>query len=155
MKIALYGFLIAAAMMIPTKPLELGKLKPVEVIQIDYRGDLVQIKTDTGDSGQGKTVELAIRNLRETTAGTVYLDTAEYVLLPKNESVVERMSPYLKKNVRLCLWRGEMKLDEVAAYLDAHSPKMKLKDYRAGMQLEVLKEEKGRIRLEEKISKKV
>ena len=155
MRIAVYGVLIAAALMIPTKPLELGKLKPVEVIQIDHQGDLIQIKTDTGDSGQGKTVELAIRDLQETTAGTVYLDTAEYVLVPKDESGVEQMSPYLKNGVRLCQWEGEIKLDEVAEYLDVHNPKMKLKGYRLGMELEVLKAEKGRIRLQEKISKKV
>ena len=155
MRIAVYGVVIAAALMIPTKPLELGKLKPVEVIQIDQQGDLIQIKTDTGDLGQGKTVELAIRDLQETTAGMVYLDTAEYVLLPKDESVVGQVSPYLKNGVRLCQWEGEMKLDEVAVYLDAHSPKIKLEAYRLGMQLEVLTEENGRIRLQEKISKKV
>ena len=155
MKIIIYGVLIAAALMMPTKPLELGKLKPVEVIQIDNRGGRIQIKTDTGDSGDGKTVELAIRDLQETTAGTVYLDTAEYALLPKDAAVVEQMTPYLKRSVRLCQWEGEMKLDEVAVYLDAHGPKLKLKDYRMGMQLEILKEENGIMRLQEKTSKKV
>ena len=155
MKIVIYGVLIAVALMIPTKPLELGKLKPVEVIQIIHSEELIQIKTDTGDSGKGKTVELAIQDLQKTTAGTVYLDTAEYVLVAKDQAVAEGMLPYLKETVRLCQWEGEMKLDEVAEYLDAHSPKMKLKDYRAGMLLEILKEENGSIRLQEKTSKKV
>ena len=156
MKILAYGILIAAALLVPTTPQELDKLKPVEVIRIDKRGEFMLLETDTGDSGRGKTVNQAIADLQETAAGTVYLDTAEYVLLPgEEEPVLCQLVPYLKGSVRLCHWEGDVKLDEAAKYLDTHRPKMKLKDYRAGIHPEVLKEENGRIRLKGKISKKV
>ena len=151
MKKVLYGLLIAAALAVPTRPLELGKLKPMEVIRIDRQGEFILLETDTGDSGRGRTVEQAIWNLRETTAGTVYLDTAEYVLLPEqHDEVLTQLTPYLKKSMQLCRWTGEIELEKAAKYLDNHSPNMRLKDYRPGMPLKVLKGEKGGLRLQEK-----
>ena len=148
MKMMLYGILIALSLLVPTRPLELGKLKPVELIRIDKTGDRILIETDTGVWGQGKTVNQAIRDLQDTTAGTVYLDTAEYVLLPEDENLLHQMEPYLRGIVVLCRWEGEIKLDEAAKYLDAHKPETKLKAYQSGMQLETLTGENGRLHLE-------
>ena len=150
MKRILYCILIVAAWVVPTRPLELGKLKPVEVIRIEQNGDQIVIETDTGDSGRGMTINQAIWNLRETTAGTVYLDTAEYILIPKDETIAEQISPYLKNTVRLCNWEGEMKLEEVAQYLNAHKPRMVLKQYNVGMPLQTLVGERGKFQLLEK-----
>ena len=150
MKMVIYGILIASAMLVPTRPLELGKLKPVETILIEKRDDGILIKTDTGDIGRGRTVNQAIWNLHETTAGTVYLDTAEYLLLPSDETVLKQMYPYLRKTVRISQWAGEVELEEAAKYLDVHKPNVQLKAYQEGISLQVLEEENGRFRLREK-----
>lgn len=150
MKMTIYAILIAAAFLIPTRPLELGKLKPVEVIKIEKQGERILIETDTADTGIGKTVKQAIWNLHETAAGTVYLDTAEYILLPPDETLPDDISPYLRENVRACRWEGKMKLEEAAEYLDAHRPRMKLKDYQTGVPLQTLVWKNGRFHLQEK-----
>ena len=150
MKMVIYGILIAAALLVPTRPLELGKLKPVEVIRIEKRGQQVIIETDTGDSGHGKTVNQAVWDLRETTAGMVYLDTAEYILLPKDETVLKQVIPYLRNSVRLCHWEGEIKLEEVGEYLDVHRPSVRLKQYAERVPLQTLEAKNGRLRLREK-----
>lgn len=151
MKMLIYAALVVAALLVPTTPQELGKLKPVEVIRVEKRGEFVLLETDTGDSGHGKTVNQAIWNLRETAAGTVYMDTAAYVLLPEEEeSVLCQLRPYLKESVGLCNWEGDIKLDKAAKYLHAHSPKVKLEDYWEGMPLQILKGEKDTLRLLEK-----
>lgn len=154
MKMIIYGILIVSAMLVPTRPLELGKLKPVEVIRVEKNDEGILIETDTGDSGRGRTVNQAVWNLHETTAGTIYLDTAEYILLPMDETVLMEVCPYLRGDIRICHWVGEMKLEEAAKYLDAHRPNMRLKEYRAGTLLQVLEGENGRFRLREKNIKK-
>lgn len=154
MKLILYGILIAAALLVPKRPLELGKLKPVEVIRIEQVGEQFVVETDTGDSGRGATVSQAVWNLRETTAGTVYMDTAEYVLLPADERVLVQIAPHLRGSVRLCHWQGEIKLEETGKYLDVHKPSVMLKQYKMGMPLQILKGENGRLHLQEKTIEK-
>ena len=150
MKRVIYGILIAGAMAIPTRPLELGKLKPVEVVRIDKRGEQILIETDLGDSGSGKTVAEAILDLKERTPGTVYLDTAEYALIPKDETILTQIAPYLQEKVRICHWEGEMEIERVAEYLDVHRPNVKLKDYQTGSLLQTLEWKKDSFYLCEK-----
>ena len=153
MKMIIYAILITSAMLVPTRPLELGKLKPVEVIRVSRSDEGVLIETDTGDSGRGRTVNQAIWNLHESTAGVVYLDTAEYLLVPPDEMVLKQISPYLRESIRICQWTGEMKLEAAAKYLDVHKPDVQMKEYRVGTALQVLETENGRFCLHEKISK--
>jgi len=151
MKKLLYCALVAAALAVPTAPQELGKLKPVEVIKISEDSGTVLIETDTGDAGRGETVELALWDLKATTPGTIYLDTAEYLLLPEGrEELLSQLAPHLKDSVRLCLWDGEVDVTKTGEFLDAHDPGMKLKEYGPGQQLKVLTSEKERLHLREK-----
>ena len=151
MKRIAYAALVAAALMIPAVPQELGKMIPVEVIKISTEGDAVLIEADTGDVGRGVTVESALWDLKASAPGSVYLDTAEYLLLPEGkETILKPLIPYLQKSVRLCCWEGEINMEEAALFLDTHSPKIRLKEYDLGMPLEILSSENGRMKLKEK-----
>ena len=151
MKRMSYGALVAAALLIPTTPQELGKLKPVEVVKLNKEEGMIRIETDTGYSGLGETVELALRELKETTPGTIYLDTAEYVLLPKQgEELTHQLSPHLNPSVRICTWEGNIHLNEASGYLNAHKPRNEMKHYKAGMPLQILSSENGVLKLKEK-----
>lgn len=151
MKKIVYGILIAAAMLVPTRPQELGKLKPVELIRVEKDGDMILIETDTGDAGRGLTVNQALWDLQATTAGLVYLDTAEFLLISGDGTAcVDTLRPYLKESVRICMSEGEMKLEEVAAYLNIHKPGVQLKEYQNGVLLQTLASENGRLNLREK-----
>ena len=146
MKMLIYGILIAAALAVPTRTLELGKLKPVEVIRVDKTEETIRIETDTGDSGEGGTVNQAIWDLQETTAGRVYLDTAEYLLVGRNaQTYIPDMNVYLKDNVRICAIEGELDLKEAARYLDSHRPQLKMSQWSPECELETLIEEDERL----------
>ena len=149
MKRILYVLLIAAAMVIPTEPQELGKLKAVEVVYVHRDDAGMVIETDTGDYGEGATIEEAIEDLKATTPGTVYLDTAEYLLLSEAEGVwVEQLRCYLKGNVRMCLYRGKVERKETAVYLRAHQPIQCLGTYQEGTKLQTVVSKNGRLKLE-------
>ena len=154
MKRLVYGALVAAALMVPTAPQELGKLIPVEVIKIGQADGTVLIETDTGDAGRGATVEAALRDLSATAPGTIYLDTAEYVLIPEGEKeLLGPLTGSLKESVKLCCWEGTINMEEVAVFLDAHTPGTNLKEYQKGMPLQTLAAENGRLKLKEKTVK--
>ena len=151
MKRILCAALAVAAFLVPTTPQELGRLKPVEVIKVDVQGSQIRIETDTDDAGQGKTVEQALTDLRAGASGTIYLDTAQYLLVPEGrKDLIIRMAPYLKNAVQLCCWEGEILMEEVGQYLDCHSPELALKEYKPGMNLRTLTAENERVRLVEK-----
>lgn len=147
-KTVLYGALLAAALMIPTEAAELGKMKPVETVCVRLEADTITIETDTEDIGRGATVLEALENLKDTTAGTIYLDTAEYLLVMGGaEQQLPELSKYLKMSVRICKAEGDIPVKDTAAFLSAHRPAVKLKQWQKGIKLQVLKAENGRLKL--------
>lgn len=148
MKRILYMLLIVTAMVIPTRPQELGKLKAVEVIRIHQDADVFVIETDMGDCGRGSTIEEAIENLKVTTPGAVYLDTAEYLLISIEEEVwIQELKSYLKDSVRVCLCEGEMDLEKAAEYLRVHQPLIRLGEYKRGVNCQLLVSKNERLEL--------
>ena len=102
---------------------DIGQLRPVEVVQLYAKGNLLILKTDTGDMGWGITVEEAVRKLKETTPGIIYLDTADYLLLEEGaEEYLPSMKRYLKKRTKVVYGPEELDLEEMAAYLRIHRP---------------------------------
>lgn len=96
---------------------------------MDWHDDMVLIETDTGDRGSGATVAAALQNLKATTAGTIFLDTADFLIVTGDGmAAMEQVKPYLKGTVRVC--RGEVKMDleEAARFLVVHKPKIRLKE---------------------------
>lgn len=154
-KLLVYGILLAAAVMVPSRTTELGKLKPVETLAIYQENGQVVVETDTGDIGRGVTVSKAIENLKETTAGIIYLDTADYlVIMQGGEPFVKYLTSNLKDSVRIC--RGDKGIDigKTASYLSIHRPSVEIKDYREGVALDNLRQDHGRLLLVENKSRK-
>ena len=145
---ALYFVILLVAALLPVHRTDVGKLRPVEVVSIYKEEDLLIIKTDTGDSGIGKTAADAYRNLEKPTAGVIFLDTANYLLVDdtaKNEIVP--MSQWLKPNIRICFAARGIDLSAAARYLTEHQPKVKLKEYGSGAVVETLIVINGRMDL--------
>lgn len=147
-KSILYAAILAAATAVPNRHVELGKLKPVETISIGYQENYLIIETDTGDIGIGSGVTEALKDLKETTAGTIYLDTAEYLIV-ENEAreQIEKLRPWLKRNVRICEKDGQLDITKVSEYLRAHRPEVTLKQWEKHISLQVLETENGRMKL--------
>lgn len=148
-RVILYIVILAALPLLPLRKTEIGKLQPVELISVDVEHGRVVIQTDTQDIGVGRTVEEAIENLKKTTSGIVFLDTADYLLVTKRASnTVPELSGYLKESVRICTAEVGVDPEKATEYLKIHPPKEKLKDFFGTEMSEFLREENGRLILE-------
>ena len=144
-----YGILLAAAVLVPAERTNLQKMKPVEAVYLYMEDGDVAILTDTGDRGVGQGVEKAIADLKERTAGIIYLDTADYLLIGQGgEQHIPALAQYLKKTVRVCQTEGEVDMERVGAYLSVHRPEVQLKDWERGGKLPFYPVEKKMKKLE-------
>ena len=151
MRKMIYIVLLLAAVFMPVKGRDVGKLQPVEVVKVYIDRRQVVIETDTGDLGMGGTVREALRNLEDTTVGYVYLDTARYLLVaPGAEEVVGELSPYLKKGTRICIAAASIDPAEAASYLSSHEPGVSLGDWESSKNPEKLVQIGERLLLEKK-----
>lgn len=154
-RIVVYILSLAAAMMVPLEGTDVGKLQPVELVQIYKEGDFVVIATDTGDSGQGRRVEAAFEDLEETTAGIIFLDTADYLLVSASAiGEVPALQNYLKSDVRVCKAEKGIDLVQAAEFLKVHPPRVKLKEPDSVRNAQTLTQENDRVKLSDEKDEK-
>ena len=138
-RILLYIGILALVLAIPIEPSDIGKLRPVQVVSISKEGDWYIMETDTEDSGIGATPEQALQNLKDTSSGIIYLDTAQYLLLTQDTlEAAEDLRQELKPSVRLCIAAKSVDLVEAAKYLSVHGDLPKLENWQKQAQLPVL-----------------
>ena len=119
MRILLYIVVLALLFFAPLERLDIAHLEPVQTLAVRINGDIVELETDTGNSGQGKTVAEAVKSMEENTAGVIYLDTAQYLLLTESaSSVIEELGEYLHSGTYVCMWDGEGSVAGAAQYLE-------------------------------------
>lgn len=140
---------LAAWNWMPFQGTDIAKLQPVEVIRISRDGPCVQIETDTGDLGRGATVEEALQNLKDTTSGTVFLETADYLIAAENgQDLIDEIRPFLRPACKPCVEQGHIPLEDAAAFLDSHTPELTLQDRRCGQgKLPIITVREGRMEL--------
>ena len=135
----LYILIIAAVFFAPVETMNIGNLRPVQVVAIYQDGPQLVIETDTQDRGVGVTPQLALQNLKDTANGIIYLDTAEYVLMAEEaQQSVEALRGTLRGSAKVCKMQGKVKLENAADILAVHSKLPKLKHWNMGMELPVL-----------------
>ena len=148
MKLLLYIVLLLLVCFLPVQSTDVGKLIPVEVIAVSEGDGVVTVRTDTGDQGRGSDLPQAFRDLQATAPGTIYLDTAEYLLLePGMEDTAAVLGDYLKGDTRVCMAQEGIELEGIAEYLSAHCPGVRLKDAPNVQKLPVLTAKDGRYRI--------
>lgn len=147
-KLLIYIVVLAIAMLVPTEKSDVGRLIPVEVILLDEEKGQVILETDTGNMGNGKSVSEAIEDLKDTAAGLIYLDTAEYLLIRNDTAaLIPEIRGYLKPGTRVCAAVGEIDLEMAAQYLAVHQPSWKLRDLPDEWKPEVLTEVNNSLKL--------
>ena len=147
-RVILYIVILIAVWFVPVEGANIGNLHPVEVVLVTKEEGRAVLMTDTGDIGKGETAVEALADLKKTTPGTVYLDTAEYLLIGENaDALVEELRPYLKTSVKVCEAENEVNLVEAAEYLRVHGTFVQLKDYKQGVNLPQLTIEEKRLKL--------
>ena len=151
MKILLYISLLLGIALLPTEATDVGELIPVEVIAVSEERGIIYVETDTGDKGQGNTLEEAFGDMELTSPGIIYLDTAEYLLIEEGmEKHLNRLRPYLKESVRVCKAARGIPLEGIAKYLSIHKPDSRLNEVMDISEIPVVVEENGRYEIKEK-----
>lgn len=144
-KIILY-IVALSLLLLGGKGTDNGQLRPVEVVQLYEQGGLLFLKTDTGDAGWGLTINQAVKKLKETTPGEIYLDTADFLLVEKGtEAYLSSMRSYLKGRTRMVYSAEDVDLEAVAGYLHVHHPSGTIGDRQKPM--EILSVEGGKLAL--------
>lgn len=141
--------LVEALGWMPFAGTDVAKLQPVEVIRVGVEDGLIRVETDTGGSGSGVDLAEAFADLKASAAGTVFLETADYLLVSHDaQSLLESLGAYLRPACGICLESGVADLEMVADFLSTHEPGMTLQEYRAGKQnLPELSVREGRMHL--------
>ena len=135
----LYIGILALVLAAPVKPMEIEKLRPVQIVSVYKKNDWTVVETDTEDIGIGASVEQAVQNMKDTSGGVIYLDTAEYLLLTKEtEETAERLRAELKPSVGICLMTGVEDLQKAVLFLQSHGELPKLKEWKKGRELPIL-----------------
>lgn len=125
----------AALALSPSSGTDAAKLQPIQTIYIYKEDEVVTILTDTGDQGKGKSIDEAFNDMKQTVAGEVFMETAEFLIVTEEtRQCIDKLYDELRPACRICLAEGDLELESTTKYLSAHEPKSILKDYRAGNQ---------------------
>ena len=137
-----YFWMLLALLLFPSPARkEPGDLIPVEVVGLVEEDGRVLIRTDTGDHGSGRTMEEAVKDLKARAPGTIYLETADYLIL-WGDPDPEQLLRYLRPSAEICLGTADPK--QAAAFMQAHRPEHTIHELRAGnREIPELREEEG------------
>ena len=138
-RIILYIGILVGLLLAPVEQMEVGKLIPVEVVSVYRQGENYVIETDTQNKGIGQTPGAALQNLKDTASGTIYLDTAKYLLLTQDaQNAVEVLRENLKPATKLSEIERPLPMQEVAKFLDSHGKLVRLKQWKEGVEMPLL-----------------
>lgn len=125
----LMAICIAVFASLPSQGTELGELHPVSLLVAQTEGKSIHLLTDTGDRGEGETVEAALRNLEDTTPGHLFLDTVQYlVVTEQTRYLIPQLKEMLRPGVLVCLTESQIDPEAVPAFLTTHQPENRLSD---------------------------
>ncbi|MBE6948209.1 MAG: hypothetical protein E7454_08210 [Ruminococcaceae bacterium] len=147
----LYLALLAAAAFLTISPFQgsdVAKLLPIETVWLAQEKGTVSLKTDTGDLGRGETVAAALQDMKESASGTVFLDTADYLIVEKgSEELLTQIYHILRPSCMVCIAENMPDLEQVTAYFNAHEPPMTLRRFQnGGEKLPILTKQEGRFK---------
>ena len=141
-----YILIIGVVWVVPTERMDVGKLRPVQVVSLYRENGQIVIETDTRDRGAGLTPTQALADLEDTTPGVIYLDTAQYLLVAEDAlDLPEAFRGELKQSVQMCLQQGKIDISETAQYLSAHGQMPRLKNWKRGVALPTLRVKNKRL----------
>ena len=143
MRIPIYILIVALIFFAPVDRVDVGHLRPIEVVALYEENGQMVLRTDTGDQGRGENVDAALADMKATAPAVIYLDTAKYVLI--DQKIEQRgisLRRYLKPDVRVCLTQGEIDLSDAGKYLEVQGNLVSLKNWKPGEITPILTGEK-------------
>lgn len=129
--------------------MDIGKLEPVETVLLETGESGIRIRTDSGATGWGKTLEDAIADLEQSTSSELFLDTTSKLMIAGElEPYWQEIQDTFRPSARICRVEGQVDLEEATEYLSVHQPKMTLNSLRVGennWQILTIKEGRGQL----------
>ena len=123
--------------MLPRTGADAAELLPAQVLVIARENGQITVESDNGASGTGATLPDALEAMEKSAAGTLFLDTAEHIVLLQSARELlpaaarqDRFRPAAK----LYLARMEaLDAEACVAYLQAHPGRLTLAEARAAL----------------------
>ena len=128
--------LLAAAVLLPklgTPAVDVGKLEPVQTVLAIGSDAGVELRTDTGAAGKGKTLSEAVEVLKTGAAKEVFLDTADFLLFRGEIPPVRQLLELFRPACGVCRAEPGIEPETVSAWLCQHPPGRTLGQLRAGL----------------------
>ena len=115
----------------PLQGTDVGKLAPVEAVWLTEQNGQIYLQTDTGDVGRGEDVRSALQNMKATAYGTIFLDTADYLIVQEGkETLLQQVYDVLRPSCMVCSAAKIPDLERAVEFLAAHEPEITLRAYR-------------------------
>ncbi len=115
----------------PVEKTDIGALVPVELVSVYRQRGKVCMETDTGNRGTGPTLDAALADMKETAAGTIFLETADYLVVSEDARyLIPQLTRILRPGTEVCM--GEYADEQAAKFLKTHKPEVTLNDIRSG-----------------------
>lgn len=147
-RILIYILLLVLVLLVPVERLDIATLRPVQTVAVTMVGKSCTITTDTGDVGTGTDVISALEDLKRTTPGIIYLDTADFLLVGEGaQEQAMQLKPYMTDSVRVYQIKGTPDLEKVSQYLQIHDDGIPLPAWELGSLLPVLDGTKERLKI--------
>ena len=113
--------IVALLSVTPFKATDISKLAPVEVVWLAEEAGQILLVTDTEDVGRGADVMEALSNMRATSTGTIFLDTADYLIVETGaEKFLDQVAAVLRPSCMLCQANQMPNLKETAEFFSVH-----------------------------------
>ena len=79
------------------------------------------------------TLNAALKDLKESSSGEIFLETVSYVLVTEeSKTLLEKLSEILRPATEAVLVTGQVDLEDTAQFFAVHRPDFSLRDYAAG-----------------------
>ena len=128
---------VVSLCMLPRTGADAAKLLPAQVLVITQEDGQITVESDNGASGSGATLPDALEAMRESAEGTLFLDTAEHiVLLQSAQSLLPAAARQrqFRPAAKLYLARMDtLDAEDCVEFLQAHPGTVTLADARAAL----------------------
>lgn len=124
---------VAITGLLPFAGTDIAKLHPVEVLIVSRSEGGLLLQTDSGMYGIGENVEDALQKLRLQSAGNVFLDTANYLLVATEcEEEIRSLWDYVRPACQVYHFKGEGRYEDIGKYLESHPSQITVLGYLQG-----------------------
>lgn len=134
--VLLVFLILTFAGQLPFEIHDAAELTPIRTLQVEATGRGFILRGDGGQQGSGESFALAVEDLKSSSSGVAFLQTAQKIILSGNiDLAVEQViaSDALRPSSEVYTARERLDLEEVTAYLAARSSDVTVSDLRSAV----------------------